>query len=87
MTRNKLIPDSAVELYRLGKAMDVRSNKFAATSSALHRELRLKPWETCPLDTTGKCAHPPGTAGYNNWPKAQALAAELDAELEARDGG
>ena len=50
----------------------------AGDSLALHRELRLPPWQASPLIAAGKCPWPSG-AGASTWADSCALRAELEA--------
>lgn len=40
---------------------------------ALHRALRLPPWQPSPLDAHGECPWPPGSAGEGSWGPSLAL--------------
>lgn len=60
------ITPEAVAAYRAGDEL------------ALHRALRLRPWQASPIGAVGPCPWPPGTGGHESW----ALAVELRAELE-----
>jgi hypothetical protein len=48
----------------------------------LDRLLGLRPWEVSPLRAIGPCPYQPTTMGFETWPKAQALRAQLLAQLE-----
>ncbi len=46
-------------------------------AAALHRALRLPPWQASPLIAEGECPWPPGSGGHTTWADSQALRAEL----------
>ena len=46
---------------------------------ALHNLLRLPPWQASPIDATGDCPWPEGSAGAATWADAVALREELQA--------
>jgi hypothetical protein len=59
------------------------ANEKAETE--LNRLLGLKPWECSPADVDdGPSPWPPGTAGFDSWPRAQALRRQLDEAARRR---
>lgn len=61
------ITQAAVEAFRAGDEL------------ALHRALRLPPWQISPLQVDRDCPWPAGTGGAMTWPDSVALRAELEA--------
>ena len=61
------ITDEAIEAFRSGDEL------------ALHRALRLPPWQISPLAAVGECPWPATCGGATSWPDSVALREELEA--------
>lgn len=85
--RATMITPAAVELYARAKRLIQRGEKqhrdeLVDISRQLAVELKLRPWQTCPLDTIG-FAGPSPWEGPSWWQSA-ALADELEVALRER---
>jgi len=84
--RDGQITDAAVELYRRGLKSMRRDDEdvLADFSGRLARELGLRPWCTCPLDTIGYSEPPEwereGLAA-EDWYRSAAIRDQLEAAL------
>lgn len=61
------LPDEAIVAFR------------AADWLALHRALRLKPWEPSPLEASGPCPWSPTSAAALAWDKVREMRLALEA--------
>lgn len=64
IARSRITP-AALAAYRAGDSQE------------LHKALNLAPWEVSPLEVSGACPWPPGSAGATTWAESKQLLEDL----------